>query len=50
MVLKEIAVHVLTYNLIRAATFEAAQQHELSPRTLSFKTKTGNGPVLLMPM
>lgn len=37
MVLKEIAVHVLAYNLIRAVMFEAAQQHELSPRTLSFK-------------
>ncbi len=37
MVVKEIAVHVLAYNLIRAVMFKAAEQHELPPRTLSFK-------------
>ena len=37
MVLKEIAVHLLAYNLIRALMCKAAQHYELLPRTLSFK-------------
>ncbi len=37
MVLKEIAVHILAYNLIRAVMFKAAEQHSSAPRTLSFK-------------
>jgi len=37
MVRKEIAVHFLAYNLIRAAMAHAAQRHRQLPRTLSFK-------------
>lgn len=37
MVRKEIAVHFLAYNFIRAAIAHAAQRHQQSPRTLSFK-------------
>lgn len=37
MVRKEIAVHFLAYNFIRAAMAQAAQRHQQLPRTLSFK-------------
>jgi hypothetical protein len=37
MVRKEIWVHVLAYNLIRKVMAQAAQEHELSPRRISFK-------------
>ena len=37
MVEKEIAVHLLAYNLLRALLVEAARQTALAPRTLSFK-------------
>ena len=37
MVRKEIAVHFLAYNFIRAAMAHAAQRHQQRPRTLSFK-------------
>ncbi len=37
MVRKEIAVHLLAYNLIRTIIAQAAQRHARAPRTLSFK-------------
>lgn len=37
MVVKEIWTHVLAYNLIRREMAEAAQEHGLQPRRLSFK-------------
>jgi hypothetical protein len=37
MVRKEIWVHVLAYNLIRKVMAQAAQEHQLLPRQLSFK-------------
>jgi hypothetical protein len=37
MVRKEIWVHVLAYNLIRKVMAQAAQEHQLSPRQISFK-------------
>ena len=37
MVRKEIAVHFLAYNFIRAAMAQAAQHHQQRPRELSFK-------------
>ncbi len=37
MVKKEIAVHLLAYNLIRAAMAQAAVLHNIHPRQLSFK-------------
>lgn len=37
MVRKEIAVHFLAYNFIRAAMAQAAHQHQQLPRLLSFK-------------
>jgi hypothetical protein len=37
MVRKEIAVHLLAYNLIRTVIAQAAQRHARAPRTLSFK-------------
>jgi hypothetical protein len=37
MVEKEIAVHLLAYNLLRALLLEASRQAKLAPRTLSFK-------------
>ena len=37
MVRKEIAVHFLAYNFIRAAMAHAAQRHQQLPRALSFK-------------
>lgn len=37
MVRKEIWVHLLGYNLIRSVMADAAQQHEISPREISFK-------------
>ena len=37
MVRKEIWVHLLAYNLIRKVMAQAAQQHQLSPRQISFK-------------
>jgi hypothetical protein len=38
MVEKEIAVHLLAYNLVRAVMAQAAAMHQLLPRQLSFKT------------
>jgi hypothetical protein len=37
MVRKEVAVHLLAYNLIRGVMAEAARAGETSPRTISFK-------------
>lgn len=37
LVRKEIWTHALAYNLIRAVMAQAASQHELLPRTISFK-------------
>lgn len=37
MVRKEIWVHVLAYNLIRKVMAQAAQEHQLQPRQISFK-------------
>jgi hypothetical protein len=37
MVEKEIAVHLLAYNLLRAVLLEASQRDAVAPRTLSFK-------------
>ena len=37
MVEKEIAVHLLAYNLLRAVLLEASRVNALAPRTLSFK-------------
>lgn len=37
MVRKEIWVHLLAYNLIRKVMAQAAQEHRLSPRQISFK-------------
>lgn len=37
LVRKEIWAHVLTYNLIRTIMAQAADEHELQPRTISFK-------------
>jgi hypothetical protein len=37
MVRKEIWVHLLAYNLIRKVMAQAAQEHDLSPRRISFK-------------
>ena len=37
MVLKEIGVHFLAYNIIRTIIAEACQRHSLSPRSVSFK-------------
>jgi Transposase DDE domain len=37
MVRKEVWVHVLAYNLIRKVMAQAAQEHQLSPRQISFK-------------
>ncbi|MDA1107590.1 MAG: hypothetical protein O2845_04265 [Proteobacteria bacterium] len=37
MVEKEIAVHLLAYNLVRAVMAQAAATHNLLPRQLSFK-------------
>ena len=37
MVRKEVWVHVLAYNLIRKVMAQAAQEHEVLPRQLSFK-------------
>lgn len=36
MVRKEILVHLLTYNLIRKVMAQAAQEHQLTPRQISF--------------
>lgn len=38
MVEKEIAAHLLAYNLVRAVMAQAAAMHDRSPRQLSFKT------------
>ena len=38
MVEKEIAVHLLAYNLVRAVMAQAAAVHDVLPRQLSFKT------------
>lgn len=38
MVEKEIAVHLLAYNLVRAVMVQAAAMHQVLPRQLSFKT------------
>lgn len=38
MVEKEIAVHLLAYNLVRAVMAQAAATHHVLPRQLSFKT------------
>lgn len=38
MVEKELAAHLLAYNLVRAVMAQAAAAHKLSPRQLSFKT------------
>ena len=37
MVLKEIGVHFLGYNIIRTIIAEACQRHNISPRSVSFK-------------
>lgn len=37
MVEKEIAIHILAYNLLRALLLKAALAHEVAPRTVSFK-------------
>lgn len=37
MVRKEIWMHVLAYNLVRAIMMQAAREHELLPRSISFK-------------
>ena len=37
MVEKEIAIHLLAYNLLRALLMEASRQTAVAPRTLSFK-------------
>ena len=37
LVRKEIWVHVLAYNLIRTVAAQAAREHELAPREISFK-------------
>ena len=37
MVMKEIAVHLLAYNLVRAVMAQAARLGQLLPRQLSFK-------------
>jgi hypothetical protein len=37
LVRKEIWTHILTYNLIRTIMAQAASQHELKPREISFK-------------
>ena len=37
MVRKEIWVHLLAYNLIRKVMAQAAQEHQLTPRQISFK-------------
>lgn len=37
LVRKEIWAHVLAYNLIRTIMAQAASQHEISPRSISFK-------------
>ncbi len=37
MVRKEVAMHLLAYNLIRGIMAEAARAEEVKPRTLSFK-------------
>jgi len=37
MVEKEIAVHLLAYNLLRALLLDASRPDALAPRTLSFK-------------
>lgn len=37
MVRKEIWTHILAYNLIRAIIAQAASEHDLEPRTISFK-------------
>ena len=37
MVRKEIWTHVLTYNLVRTVMAQAASEHDLQPRTISFK-------------
>ena len=34
---KEIWTHVLAYNLIRTIMAQAASEHEIAPRTISFK-------------
>jgi len=38
MIQKEICVHLLAYNLIRAIMAQAAYRHHIHPRTISFKT------------
>ena len=38
MVRKEIWAHVLAYNLIRAIIAQAANEFEIEPRTISFKS------------
>ena len=37
LVRKEVWTHVLAYNLIRTVMAQAAEKHELQPRTISFK-------------
>lgn len=37
LVRKEIATHLLAYNLVRTVMAQAADQHGLAPRTISFK-------------
>ncbi len=37
LVRKEIWTHILAYNLIRAIIAQAATQHDVQPRTISFK-------------
>src|SRR5690242_15649595 len=37
LVRKEIWMHVLAYNLIRTVMAQAAREHELAPREISFK-------------
>ena len=37
MVRKEIWTHILTYNLVRTVMAQAASEHDLQPRTISFK-------------
>ena len=37
MVLKEIWAHLLAYNMIRTVMAQAAYQHDVKPRQLSFK-------------
>jgi len=52
MILKEISVHLLAYNLIRTIMAQAAYRHQRSPRSISFKAAvqllTAFEPILLL--